>query len=202
MRFTDGPIGMMRDNQKMLADLAERILERLSYDGSTGIFTWLPRDETDQYVMAWNARYAGKPAGRLHPIDGYVTINIKVFDRKIHFFAHRAAFLFMTGSWPDQEVDHINRIRSDNRYENLRLVSRLENCKNSCISSSNKSGATGVHFDERSRKWVSSITIDYKSRIIGRFTDKNEAIIAAARERHSNGFDSGHGSPRHAGDPS
>jgi hypothetical protein len=70
--------------------------------------------------------------------------------------AHRLAFLYMTGKFPPDEVDHINHEPSDNRFVNLRQVTRLENLRNQSLSKNNKSGFTGVSWYGRYSKWVAA----------------------------------------------
>lgn len=79
---------------------------------------------------------------------------------------------------PGQVVDHINKDRSDNRKQNLRCCSRSENVRNRGLCSSNTSGVTGVFFDKARDKWVASITHEHNRILIGRFSDKEDAIAA------------------------
>lgn len=93
-------------------------LRRLfGYDPGTGQFVRL-------VTTSHNAK-AGQVAGNLRP-DGYIGINV---GGRIHL-AHRLAWLYMYGDWPQGEVDHINRNRSDNRIENLRDAPRSLNITN------------------------------------------------------------------------
>lgn len=84
----------------------KRLKKLLYYNPDTGIFTW-----------KINSRRSLKdaPAGNLHP-SGYIRIGI---DSK-EYRAHRLAFLYMEGYIPENDVDHINRVRDDNRWKNLR----------------------------------------------------------------------------------
>lgn len=59
--------------------------------------------------------------------DGYLILKIKGKQYK----AHRIVFLLFNGRMPKDEIDHINRNRTDNRIENLRESTRQENIKNS-----------------------------------------------------------------------
>jgi hypothetical protein len=98
----------------------EYLLEVLSYDPATGVFTWLPaRDKKRGPKMA--GKRAGSRAG-----EGYWYIDICC----VKYRASRLAFFYMTGEWPQQLVDHINRNREDDRWCNLREVSPSENRMN------------------------------------------------------------------------
>lgn len=93
------------------------------------------------------------------------------------YLAHRLVFLYETGSFPNRFVDHKNGIKSDNRWDNLRLATTQENAFNSGISKNNTSGYKGVCWDKKNQKWIVSIMIDRKSIYLGRFTELKEAIV-------------------------
>jgi hypothetical protein len=86
-----------------------------------------------------------------------------------------------------EEVDHKNRNGLDNRRENLRLASRLQNVRNRSIPGNNGSGYKGVSWDKRIEKWYAYITFNYKMKALGRFADIKDAARAynrAALEYH------------------
>jgi hypothetical protein len=85
---------------------AERLRERLHYDAETGVFT--------RRVGSGHA-HAGDMAGSVHS-TGYVRIGIDGGK----YTAHCLAWLYVHGVWPSDQIDHINRNRSDNRIANLR----------------------------------------------------------------------------------
>ncbi len=76
-------------------------------------------------------------------------------------------------------IDHIDRNKTNNKLENLRLVSAVLNRRNSSIRQKNKSGVTGVHWSKQSKKWCAQIT-PYKTKIVhlGFFESKQDAILA------------------------
>jgi len=115
----------------------------LLYDGKSGVFTWRPRplDGASDRAKArsWNTRYAGKPAG----VETHGYIRLSVFDQK--YYAHRLAFIYMTGECPDL-VDHINNIGTDNRWSNLRGSCKSRNALNPLNTRRfSKTGITGVY---------------------------------------------------------
>jgi HNH endonuclease len=110
----------MKSKSRYLNDLtAERVRELFHYDPETGRITW-------RMDRATNAK-AGDRAGCINRSDGYMVININ----GTNYSAHRLIWLWMTGEWPHEEIDHVNRIRHDNRFCNLREASPSENSFNS-----------------------------------------------------------------------
>jgi len=75
--------------------------------------------------------------------DGYLIIKIKGKQYK----AHRIVYALFNGRFPDGEIDHINRNRGDNRIENLRVVSRVENVRNTTKKINKDTGVVGVYLD-------------------------------------------------------
>lgn len=75
-------------------------------------------------------------------------------------------------------VDHINGDTFDNRRENLRLATRQENGANRKLHSNNRTGKTGISFDQRTGKYMACIKINGKTIHLGRFTSFDAAISA------------------------
>jgi hypothetical protein len=90
----------------------------LQYDPETGIWTW--RQAPSRYTRYLVGQQAGS-VGR----DG--TRRIEIHGR--YYYAHQLTWFYMTGKWPEQEVDHRNHIPDDNRWENLR---ESDSHQNSC----------------------------------------------------------------------
>jgi hypothetical protein len=115
----------------------------------------------------------GETAGSLHNA-GY--IQIQLCGKK--YLIHRLIWLFHFGYFPNQ-IDHVNRIRSDNRIENLRNCTYGQNHGNSGIRRDNTSGVKGVFLDKRDGFWMGNVA----NRYVGRFKTKEEA--AAAYDHHA-----------------
>ncbi len=92
--------------------------------------------------------------------------------------AHRAAWMIMTGRWPSQMIDHINGVRADNRWGNLRECSNTQNMQNSGITNKSKSGIKGVHWCKERQKWGAWICVNKKRIGLGRFPTIEEAATA------------------------
>ena len=144
---------------------AERLRSVLHYEPETGIFT--RKVSTSPRIKVGDA--AGCPGGH-----GY--LQIRVQNRK--YLAHRLAWLYVYGEWPKDQLDHINRNRSDNRIANLREVTNKQNMQNASKSSRNTSGHPGAYWLKQSSKWVAKITHNYKLIHLGCFNTIEEAIAA------------------------
>ena len=145
---------------------AERLREILSYDPESGQWIWLK--PTGGRVRA------GAPAGRKSG-SGYWQIGI---DGR-RYPSARLAFLYMTGAWPTlPEVDHIDHNPDNGRWSNLREATRSQNSANRPKPRHNTSGAKGVTWAKRERRWVAQIMRDYKRICLGYFATVEEAAEA------------------------
>lgn len=135
----------------------------LTYDPNTGDFFWKVRS---------GRMTPGSRAGKTTRL-GYRMLLVK----GKHHQAHRAAWLFHYGEWPDGQIDHINRDPGDNRIDNLRVVTGSENCRNKHHPSS--SGYRGVTFHKKTQKWQASACLPHeKPRYLGLFETPEEASEA------------------------
>ena len=144
---------------------AEKLRELLHYEPETGIFT-------RKVSTAHNVK-VGDVAGSQ---DRHGYLRIMVQSRR--YKAHRLAWLYVYGEWPTDQIDHINRIRADNRIANLREVTNKQNLQNAGKSSHNTSGHTGVYWYKRDSKWVAHIRHNHKLIHLGYFNTIEEAIAA------------------------
>lgn len=143
----------------------KRLKEMLIYDPETGIFTWL--------ASVSNVK-AGDIAGSLCKATGYIKIRL---DRN-EYLAHRLAHFYMEGYFPETEIDHKKGIRCDNRWSQIKPVSRSCNSQNCKLSSNNKSGFPGVSFNKRLKVWQSDVMLNGKTISLGRYDNKLDAALA------------------------
>ncbi|MBV8061069.1 MAG: HNH endonuclease [Alphaproteobacteria bacterium] len=148
----------------------EFLKSHLSYDPISGFFTWIK-----PYSTACRIKI-GDVAGSFTSC-GYVNI---VFANK-QYKAHRLAWLYMTGSMPEIEIDHINGKRDDNRWCNLRHADLGEQARNKSLYKNNRTGFKGV--EPWGRKWKAIVHHDKKSYYLGLFDTAHEADMAARRKR-------------------
>lgn len=159
----------------------ETVMEILSYDKDTGIFTWITRRSLR--VLA------GHVAGSVSKRDGYNRIFI---DGK-SYLAHRLAWLIVNGSFPTQEIDHIDHNRSNNKWANIRLAGKVENMRNTSKKRNNTSGFNGVYWHKESGKWAAQIKIAGKNKRIGLFDTKEGAVAVRQVANCEHGFHELHG---------
>lgn len=136
----------------------EILKEHVYYDQSTGLFTRL------KYK-------AGKGFEHIND-QGYII----AFLLGKKYRAHHLAWLYVYGTLPKGQLDHINGIRTDNRIINLREVTNQENSKNAKLYSTNKIGHVGV--GKLNGRYRAFITVNYKSIHLGMFDTLEEAIEA------------------------
>lgn len=147
---------------EITADEARNFLE---YSPVTGAFT--------RKVKTCNRVKVGAPAGTVNGA-GYLKIRLK----SKQYLAHRLAWLIMTGEFPPDQIDHINGTVTDNRWCNLRAVTRQENDRNRAVRRDSASGHIGVRRHDRADGWVARITVSGKRINLGYFKELSEAIAA------------------------
>jgi hypothetical protein len=136
------------------------------------------RDGALYNIKSRNTAKAGCRAGTTST-KGYRKISV---DRKI-YSEHHLVWLYHYGIMPKKLIDHINRIRDDNRIENLREVTLIENCHNRNISKHNKSGAIGVSYHSQTGKWKAVIQYNRKGHYLGLFDTVEEATKAYYKKK-------------------
>lgn len=154
---------------------SSRLKEILHYDEITGQFT---------YVVSRGKFKSGDPAGTLLE-DGRIDIHI---DYKVNR-AHRLAWLYVTGEWPKNEIDHKDGNPSNNAFSNLRDVTSTVNKQNQKVAKAGKkySALLGAQWCKQSQKWKSSIKSCGKIIHIGFFDSEqaaHEGYVKAKRELH------------------
>lgn len=139
-----------------------RLLELLDYNPTTGVFT---------RKIGTKGGKQGSIAGSLRKRDGYLIVSL---DRR-SYLGHILAWFYTHGVWPESELDHEDRVRSNNAISNLRLSNRSLNNFNQNLRK-NRSGYKGV--SPYKGKFVAAIRVNYKKTVLGTFTDPVDAARA------------------------
>lgn len=175
--------------------------ECLDYDPKSGDFTWKERPRShftaDWSHRNWNKRHAGTKAGwKDKTSHNKEKFYCKISINSENYKAHRLAWVFLTGEWPEKLIDHIDGNGLNNSAENLRSVSDWENATNQGIRKDNKSGLAGVGWQKKIGKWYANGRINDHLQHLGFFEDKFEAICARKSWEAKNGFHPNHGKER------
>lgn len=151
------------------------LVDTLSYDPETGIFRWKKRNSNRIKIgsVTGSEKKFGSKGGR-----GYLKIRINSTD----YLAHRLAWFYVNGVWPKEEIDHVNRIRKDNRIENLREVTGAQNRHNFLgfgkrRKYSKYKGVTLYRYNSR-KYWKADIHCNGVRRSLGYFSEEEEAARA------------------------
>ena len=152
----------------------EELKLKLHYDESTGVFTRLASKKGVK---------VGDIAGYLRP-DGYIEISIN----NKSYLAHRLAWLYVTGEFPINHLDHLSGIKNDNKWLNLREATQAQNLQNQTKPrSDNKSGYLGVYFHNHAGKFQAQIQLNGKRTHLGLFDTAalaSQAYLSKKREIH------------------
>lgn len=158
----------------MMKLTAQRLRELIAYDPETGLFTNRAARKKIQI---------GDPAGGVDKSTGYIVIGM---DRE-SYYGHRLAYLYMTGEWPAELVDHKDGIKTNNAWSNLRPATRRINQENQRHAT--KISASGLLGAYRKRnKWQSAIQVKGKIIRLGTFDtalQAHTAYVKAKRELHA-----------------
>lgn len=158
-----------------------RIRGLLDYDPETGRFTW----RVDRRGRA----KAGSEAGGLDKSTGYMQLALSHEGVRLRVLLHRLAWWYVTGGWPKGEVDHLNGIRTDNRWCNLRDGTKQLNMQNQRRARRDSlTQVQGVQFHRRVGKFHARITVDGRDRSLGYFSSADEAghaYLEAKRRLHA-----------------
>lgn len=150
------------------------LTELIHYDPISGLFSW---SKVRRGVVV------GKSLGT---DNGFGYLRITVLGRS--YYAHRLAWMYVHGAFPDCQIDHINGNRGDNRLGNLRAATSAENVQNKTKAQSNSaSGVLGVSWHKHGKKWQSHIAKDGKRLFLGLFETidaAQQAYLSAKRRIH------------------
>ena len=148
---------------------AERLRQVLTYEPETGIFRWSVK--TSKRIMP------GEIAGSVHHQANNYSRRVIRVDGQL-YSAHRLAWLYVHGQWPEHDIDHKNGDSLDNRLSNLRAATRTQNMANKKIAKHNSTGVKGVQFISSSGRYRAVIRVARKNCHIGCFATKEEAGAA------------------------
>lgn len=168
------PDGRKPVKRPLTADLAR---EYLNYDPETGVFTRRKRTSS--------ATKVGDVVGSMQ-VSGYLSVSVAGHQ----VLAHRLAWLYVHGDWPENHIDHINGMRSDNRFANLRDVSNKVNSENKRCAPKSGAGYFGVSFDGRRNAYRSRIMHNGKEIWLGYFdsAEKAHEAYVEAKSKYHEGF--------------
>jgi hypothetical protein len=154
-------------------------MNRKSIEGYEGLY----EVDTEGNIYSLNFSNTGKIKKlkpRLAPRSSYYSVNLYK-DKKVktHYIHRLVAEAFIPNPENKPQVDHENKIRTDNRIENLRWLTHQQNCFNT--------SAKGCYHDKRYGKWRAYICVDGKSIYLGSFDTEEEAhasYLKAKEELH------------------
>lgn len=159
---------------------AESLKLLLYYNRSSGQFVWIGKKKGVKI---------GSLAGSLN--GGMNHIKIRIAGK--NYYAHRLAWLYETGKWPSDNIDHIDGNPLNNSFDNLREANQSENCKNSRLRSDNSSGVVGVCWYEPYNRWTAQIHSKGKNKRLGYFESFEDAVAARKAAEVKYGFHPNHG---------
>lgn len=150
----------------------KRLQELFSYDPDTGVLS---------RKIAWYGFPVGTAVGTAS--HGHLMVSVD----GVRYLVHRVIWCWMTGTWPELTIDHINHVGMDNRWANLRQATYSQQIQNTRARKDNKSGHRGVFWDSSRKRWQAQIRGNGLRQHLGYFQDFEEAKLAyqtAAKQLH------------------
>ena len=141
----------------------ERLHEVLTYTPFDGLFRWK--------IKLSRSIKIGDIGGSKRK-DGYINISID----GTQYLAHRLAWMYVYGYFPENNIDHKFRIRNDNRIRKIREASQSCNIRNTGNRIDNTSGIKGVYWHKGREKWTAQIEVNGKNKGLGMYKDFDEAV--------------------------
>jgi len=183
---------------------ADYLREILDYNPETGELKWKPKRPDMFNDGGWwkyrpeaqCARYNEKRSGKIADYQESQKYRCLYIDGK-SYKSHRVIWCIVTGRWPSGQIDHINGVRDDNRWNNLRDVPKLINAKNQRKHKTNTSGVTGVSYVKHISKYIAYIGSNNKMIRIGYYETLEEAAKARKEAEIKHGFHPNHGQNPH-----
>ena len=156
-----------------------RLRETLTYDPITGLFKWL--------IATGRRAKIGDVAGSVQRKYIHIRVDGQAYA------AHRLAWLFVMGVWPDGELDHVDGDGTNNRWSNIRPATRVEQMRNAAVRYDSTSGYKGVSWHKAGNCWRAYITVEGRTIALGLYRDKENAIAArkAAEAKYFGEFSRG-----------
>ena len=151
--------------------MSEKLLNGFTREFLSGLFSYNPR--TGEILRRMDRSPNAKAGQKVGTVDGKGYLHVSVLKKFVRL--HRLAFFLQTGETP-LEIDHIDRDRTNNTWQNLRPALRKDNVGNSAPGVANTSGFKGVSYNKRGRVWHAQIKINGKQTYLGRSRDP---LIAA-----------------------
>ena len=130
------------------------LLQLVMYEPHTGLF--FRRKSGEQ--MGWDSGYY-----------------LRAYVKGKKYYLHRLAWFYVTGEWPELEIDHINGDKFDNRFDNLRQATRSQNRYNTGVRKDSRTGVKGVEYIPRLNNYRAVICIEGVKRRLGHYDTAEEA---------------------------
>ena len=151
-----------------------RLKELLHYDPLTGLFTWLVQYNSRTVIGSIAGGFDGQGYRRIQ-------LNVKIYR------CGRLAFFYMTGQWPNGLIDHKDRDKANDAWNNLREASYSESTHNRNMPVG-ESGLRGVRSVlSNPHRWEARIAVGYHRVSLGTFDSAEEAhaaYLAASENLH------------------
>lgn len=160
-------------------ELTQELLKNLLfYNPDTGVFVWRERPLSmyakESVCRSWNIRFAGKEAGGILNLkSGYKCRTVQILWKRC--LCHHLAYLYMTGSWPKQDIDCIDGDFTNLKYNNIRACTRTDT-RNKTTKAKGKTKLIGSY--PHNGGYKAEIKIDGKSVYFGTFNTPEEAHTA------------------------